>query len=65
MLVYCTGMSQPPNGIIFALRRTCSWYSGVVFCAVSLTPESLAQVGAIDPFDCAQGRLSIVRGRFR
>ena len=37
MLVYCTGISQPANGTIFAPSRVCSSESGVFLCAASLT----------------------------
>jgi hypothetical protein len=33
---YCTGISYPAKGTIFAPRRTCSSCSGVRFSAVSL-----------------------------
>jgi len=39
--VYCTGISQPPNGTIFAPSLTCSSYSAVFFVALSLTANSL------------------------
>src|SRR5437763_9157944 len=41
MLVYCTGMSHPAKGTIFAPSRTCSSESGVFLGAtVSLTRQS-------------------------
>src|SRR5262245_14240768 len=40
MLVYCTGISQPANGTIFAPYRMCASYSGVFFCAASLTGQT-------------------------
>ena len=38
---YCTGMSQPPNGTIFAPSRRCSSKSGVSFDSASGTTERL------------------------
>src|SRR6266480_3796778 len=37
MLMYCTGISQPAKGTIFAPSRTCSSYSGVRPSAVSIS----------------------------
>jgi len=54
MPVYCRGISKPPNSTIFAPRRLCHSFSGVLNMLAHLTvSDGLGQAFAYIAYDAA------------